>query len=64
MSKTIQRPVIEVNRVFAAKRSAMDAFVTVLVKELERRSIRTFEVVEQPHYTFSESEVNRYDTNT
>ena len=62
--KQTQRPAITVNRVFADKRSAMEAFVTVLVREMERRSAHTFEVEKQPQYDRGESEGNDYDTNT
>jgi hypothetical protein len=63
MSKTIQRPIIEIERVFVEKRSALEAFATVLVREMERRqSIRTFDPLKEPHYNISESEVLRNDT--
>jgi hypothetical protein len=64
MSKTIQRPKVTVNRVFTDKRTAMEAFVTVLVREMERRSVRTFETLNEPHYNYCESEGNAYDTDT
>jgi len=60
--REMQRPKITVNRVFADKRSAMEAFVTVLVREMERRSVRTFETLKQPQYNDGESEVKHDDT--
>lgn len=57
MSKEMKRPVITVNRVFENKRSAMEAFVTILVREIDRRSIHTFESVKEPEYTSCEREV-------
>ena len=62
MARKMTRPVITVNRVFEDKRSAMEAFVTILVREIERRSVRTFESVKEPEYTFCEREVNENDT--
>jgi hypothetical protein len=64
MSKEMIRPTITVNRVFEDKRSAMEAFVAVLVREMDRRksSVRTFEPLNEPDYTCSESEVKDYDT--
>lgn len=64
MSRKIERPIITVNRVFEDKRSAMEAFVTVLVREIERRSFRTFESVKEPDYTTSESEGYKNGTTT
>jgi len=41
----------------------MEAFVTVLVHEMERRaSIRTFESVKEPEYTVFETEVKKNGT--
>lgn len=62
MSREIQRPTIVVNHFFEDKRSAMEAFVTVLVREMEQRSIRTFETVNEPEYTSCEREVKSNDT--
>jgi len=69
--KNIQRPTVTVNRVFSDKRSAIEAFAAVLVKEIQRRSqsVRTFEAVKKPDYNFNndssfeiESEEISYDT--
>jgi len=63
MSKEMKRPVININRVYEDKRSVMEAFVTVLVHEMERRaSIRTFESVKEPEYTVFETEVKKNGT--
>jgi len=61
MSREMKRPIITVNRVFEGERSAMEAFVAVLVGEIERRSVRTFESVKEPEYTGLESEVVQDD---
>ncbi len=58
----IQRPIITIKRVFADKRSAVEAFATVLAREIDRRSIRTFETMKPPQYTGIESEGSVYDT--
>jgi len=63
MSREMTRPIIDVNPIFEDKRSAMEAFVTVLVREAERRSVRTFESVKEPEYTSCEREVKSNDTN-
>ena len=62
--RTEQRPKIIINRVFTEKRSALEAFGALIIKDMERYSIRTFEKSEQPHYTIGESEVKQHDTNT
>jgi len=62
--RTAQRPKIIINRVFVEERSALEAFGALIVKDMERCSIRTFENLEQPHYTIDESEVKENDTDT
>ena len=47
----ITRPILKVTRIYDEKRSMLEAFVNVLVHEIERRSsIRTFESVKEPEY--------------
>ena len=61
------RPKIIINRVFVEKRSALEAFGSLIVKDLNKCSIRTFEKLEQPHYNRSRNnrnEVKQHDTNT
>ncbi len=62
--RTAQRPKIIINRVFAEQRSALEAFGALIIRDMARCSVRTFEVSEQPQYTDDESEVKRYDTDT
>lgn len=59
-----QRPKIIINRVFVEERSALEAFGALIIKDMERCSVRTFENMEQPHYTIDESEVEQHDTST
>jgi len=62
--RTAQRPKIIINRVFTEERSALEAFTSLIIKDMERCSFRTFENAKQPHYTKGESEVEKHDPNS
>ena len=64
MSKKIQRPIININRIFEDKRTALEAFAAALIRDMKKHSVHTFEDVKQPQYTVYESEGKQYDTNT
>lgn len=49
--KGLTRPILKITRIYDEKRSMLEAFVNVLVREIERRSsVRTFESVKKPEY--------------
>lgn len=49
--RRITRPILKVTRIYDEKRSMLEAFVNVLICEIERRSsVRTFESVKKPEY--------------
>ncbi len=62
--RTAKRPKIIINRVFVEERTALEAFGALIIKDMEMCSVRTFEKVEQPHYTNGESEVEQHDTSS